>query len=121
MQVTTIGSSTVSSDLTRAVSDMANKAKKQLADTRSLAGFSAEYTGNNGGEQVTISMKAMALSFYDKSANPDDTILAFSVDATAPGFGSVAGGSGALGKITSSDDIDAAANGLDGMLKETTT
>jgi pyruvate/2-oxoglutarate dehydrogenase complex dihydrolipoamide acyltransferase (E2) component len=96
------------------VTEIAEKAKKQLDDTGSLKGFSADYTASTGDETVTVSISSVAASAYDKSATSDQTILLLKYTTSEDGIG-ITGGGGATSLVIKGDaDIDDAATYFDG-------
>jgi hypothetical protein len=99
-------------ELTKAIQDIAAKAKKQLDETGSLAGFEADYKDVTGDGTITLSVSALAMSFYDKSAKPEDSLLSFKLDATNNVGDNVSGSSGASGTIGDAEDVEAFAKGL---------
>jgi len=99
-------------ELTKAIQDIAAKAKKQLEETGSLAGFEADYKDVTGDGTITLSVSALAMSFYDKSAKPEDSLLAYKLDATNNIGDTVSGSSGSSLTIGSAQDVDAFAERL---------
>ncbi|HYD06768.1 MAG TPA: hypothetical protein VEC60_13630 [Reyranella sp.] len=99
-------------ELTRAIQDIATKAKKQLEETGSLAGFEADYKAVTGDGTITLSVSALAMRFYDKSAKPEDSLLAYKLGATNNIGDSVSGGTGSSLTIGDAEDVDAFAQGL---------
>jgi hypothetical protein len=101
-------------ELTKAIQDIAAKAKKQLEETGSLAGFEADYKDATGDGTITLSISSIATSLYDKSANEGDSALAFKFDATNSQGDRFASGSGSSLTIGGEGDIDGFAQNLIG-------
>lgn len=105
MTITSIGGQAVGRpELTKAIESIAAKAKKQLDETGTLVGFSADYKNESGDGVIKLSISAIGAALYDKSAGKDDVLLAFTLDA-ANGLGN-SGGSGSSLTIKGDKDIE---------------